>query len=109
MFELFAHLIIAPFLKAYILIFGDDPEMIAYAGLAFVIYYSSVVVFAAAIYEVVVEHFHTDLYVKYFFKRRWMKRRVHQSVRRKKKKRELEERVKQRIRNESGEPVEAGK
>lgn len=100
MLEVFVRLIVAPFLKAYILIFGDDPEMIAYAGLAFVIYYGSMAVFAAALYEIAVERLHVDLCVKYYLKRRQIKKRIHRSARNKRRKQQLEQRVADRIQRE---------
>lgn len=100
MLEVFVRLVVAPFIKAYIIIFGDDPEMIAYAGLAFVIYYSSIAVFAAALYEIIVERFHADYFVKNYLKRRQIKKRIHRSVRKKRRKQELEKRVKSRIQRE---------
>lgn len=109
MLQIVVRLVIAPFLKGYIWIFGDDPEVIAYAGLAFVIYYSFIMICAAAVYEAIIEHFHADLHLKYYFRRRKIRKRIHRSVLKKKKRQAREERIKMRIRSERGKHTEAEK
>ncbi len=92
--------IVGPFLNGYIFFFGDEPEVIAYAGLAFVIFYSSVVIFALAVFEVVAER-HILMRIRYRIRRWRMSHRVHRAVLRKLRKRKLEMHVRKKIYLES--------
>lgn len=88
--------IVGPFLKCYIFFFGDDPEVIAYAGVAFVIFYFSVFIFAMAVYETIAER-HFLSRIRYRIRRRRMSRRVHRAVQRKLRKKKLEMHVRKKI------------
>lgn len=88
--------IVGPFLKGYIFFFGDDPEVIAYAGVAFVIFYFSVFIFFMAVFETVAER-HILLRIQYKIRRWRMSRRVHRAVQQKLRKRELEMHVMEKI------------
>lgn len=91
--------IVGPFLDVYIMIFGDDPEMIAYAGLAFVIYYTAVFIFGMAIYEKIQE-WQLAFRLRYWVKRKKMGRRIHRAVKKKIRRRRLEDRIQRKIFNE---------
>lgn len=95
--------IVGPFLDVYIMIYGDDPEMIAYAGLAFVIYYTAVFLLGMAVYEKIRE-WHLIFRFLYWLKRRKMGRWIHRAVKKIVRRRRLENKIQRKIFNElSGE------
>lgn len=105
MVEMFLKVVVGPFLKGYIFLFGDDPEMIAYAGLAFVIFYASVFLCAMAIGETVLEH-HLISNVSYWLRCRRFRKRILKLAKKKKKRLQLEKRMRMRIDSEAlGEEV----
>lgn len=91
--------IVGPFLDVYIMIYGDDPEMIAYAGLAFVIYYTAVFLLGMAAYEKIRE-WHFIFRFRYWLKRKKMERRIHRSVKKKIRRISMENRIQRKIFNE---------
>ena len=92
-------IIIGSFLKGYIFLFGDDPEAIAYAGLAFVIFYACVIIIFMALCETVIEYY-LIYRIRYQLKRRRMWRRIHRAVERKKNKQQRETKIRKKISSE---------
>lgn len=93
MFKILVRIVVEPFLQGYIFIFGDEPEILSYAGLFFIIYSVCVLIFAMAFYEWLTDGIHVDLRVRHWVERWKRRRRMHQRARRRLQKKKMEERV----------------